>query len=168
MEVTLVVAHDLNRTIGNPKGNIPWHLPKDVKRFRDLAKGATMVLGRRTFEEMNNWFIDQQVFLMTKQENYTPHYERIILAKNVEFVLHKTKELEIDSLLVAGGAQVYESWIERATKLEITRIEAEVESGPKFPVISQSDWQCVDKEDYEADENHEYKFSFETWIPINK
>ena len=72
MKLSMISAMAHGRVIGTGHGGIPWHLPRDVKHFREYTQGKHLLLGRRTFEEMLGWFTDHPPIVLTHNTNYDP------------------------------------------------------------------------------------------------
>lgn len=150
-----------DRVIGDESGGIPWHLPKDAAHFRAYTEGKHMLLGRKTFEEMNGWFTTQTPLILTSRENYRPSLGRTV--KSVEEAIKLTALNKETELVVSGGAQVYAASLPFADRLEITIVEAEIESSVRFPdYLSFADWVTIKQEHVPADTEHSFAMTFLT------
>lgn len=138
MSVTIIAAIARNNCIGK-NGAIPWHLPEDMNRFKKLTTGRTVIMGRKTWESLPERFRplpDRTNIVLTRQANYPlpPGVERF--SSLIEaLAAHETK-----SIFVIGGADVYAQAMPLANRLEITRVDQDVDGDTFFPPIDESEW----------------------------
>lgn len=159
--LSLIVAIADNQAIGK-KQQLLCHLPKDLKRFKAITSGHTVIMGRKTYESLPNGAL--------------PNRKNIVLSNSANLSLPDClvvnsldKALQAcegeDEVFIIGGAAVYEAALQQADKLYITRIHhAFEEADTFFPAINDSDWEEVEKETCEADDKHVYPFTFITYI----
>lgn len=142
MDLTLIAAISQNYVIGN-KGQIPWKLPEDMKRFKELTTGHTVVMGRKTYESIGRPLPKRKNIVVTKSDL---QQEGIIVAHSIDEAL----ELGDGKTYIIGGQQIYEQTIERANKLEITHVHKTVEGDAFFPTISGvwKETKRIDREGY--------------------
>jgi len=163
MRVEMVAAMDRNRVIGASDGGIPWKLPRDVARFRGIAAGRTLAVGRTTFEEMAGWFTDQCPIVLTSRALD----DSTLVARGQGEALEIASDRGAESLLVIGGAAIFELFLDRADRLFLTRVEAAFEGTRTFPALDPQRWLLVESERHEADDEHAVPFVFETWDRIS-
>ncbi|MFO8232936.1 MAG: dihydrofolate reductase [Longimonas sp.] len=121
-----------NRVIG-AEGDMPWHLPEDLKRFKRLTTGHPLLMGRRTFESITNTFgaplPDRQQLILTTTRTYD--------YPDVETYASIPKALDAvpsdATLYVGGGQQIYEQFLPRADRLELTEVNGHYEGDTFFP-----------------------------------
>jgi dihydrofolate reductase len=146
MEKIIIAAVAENGVIGKD-GDLPWHYPEDMKHFRELTTGNPVVMGRKTFESL--------------PEDYRPLPDRknIVLTRSgVDEDVHEASSLEeaweiasedSDRVFIAGGASVYESTLEEADRMELTRIHEEYDGDTCLPEFDGSEWEEVARDDHE-------------------
>ena len=162
--VVLVVAAAENGTIGR-EGDLPWRLPRDLKRFKRLTKGHPMIMGRKTWESIGSKPLPgRPAVVVTRQEDYALP-EGVGRAGDVPSALAMAAELGPGPVFVAGGAGIYRLSLPLADGLELTRVHAEVEGDTRFPLEGLAGWERVAAERFEANEKHAFAFTFETWRP---
>lgn len=162
--VLLVVAAAENGTIGR-EGDLPWRLPRDLKRFKRLTKGHPMIMGRKTWESIGKKPLPKRpTVVVTRQEDYELP-ENVARAADVPSSLALAATLGPAPVIVAGGAGIYERSLLLADGLELTRVHAEVEGDTRFPLEALEGWELVASERHEPDEKHALAHSFETWRP---
>jgi len=162
--ILLVVAAAENGTIGR-EGDLPWRLPRDLKRFKRLTKGHPMIMGRKTWESIGKKPLPKRpTVVVTRQEDYELP-EGVARASDVPSSLALAATLGPPPVIVAGGAGIYERSLVLADALELTRVHAEVEGDTRFPLEALEGWELVASERHEPDEKHALAHTFETWRP---
>lgn len=162
--VLLVVAAAENGTIGR-EGDLPWRLPRDLKRFKRLTKGHPMVMGRKTWESIGKKPLPKRPTVVITRQNDYELPEGVGRAADVASSLELAATLGPPPVVVAGGARIYERSLLLADALELTRVHAEVEGDTRFPLEALEGWELVASERHEPDEKHALAHSFETWRP---
>ncbi len=137
--VSIVVAYASNRVIGR-RGALPWRLPSDLRRFRELTIGGSVVMGRKTFQSL--------------PDAHRPLRERrnLVLSSDAGFAadgaeVHPTLDAALracaEECFVIGGGAVYEQALPRAQRVYATQVEAAPEGDVFFPALAPSEWSCV-------------------------
>jgi len=156
--LSLLVAMSENRVIGKD-GALPWHLSADLKRFKRLTMGHTLVMGRRTHESIGQPLPGRRTIVLTRQTVYSP--EGVETASNLATALELAAE---DSeVFVVGGAEVYADALPEADRIYLTRIHAQFEGDTSFPPLDKSVWRLVESERHPADDGFPHDYSFEIW-----
>ena len=159
MKISIIAALDENMAIGY-KNQLLCYLPADLKHFKELTTGHSIVMGRKTFESLPNGAL--------------PNRKNIVLTRNKEFncenctVINSVEELfdlahEQDELFIIGGAQIYELFIDKADKLYLTHIRHKFKADTYFPDFDVNEWKVIEKKDFKLDEKNKYPFSFVTY-----
>ncbi len=152
--IALIAAISENNCIGK-NGTLPWHIPEDMKRFRELTTGHTVLMGRKTWESIPEKFRplpNRKNIVVTRNTDY-PVPAGVILYHSFDEVLKHEK----GDIMVIGGAEIYIQSIERADTLYITHIRTFIEDGTAFfPTIDLNIWKETEREDHEH-------FSFVTY-----
>ena len=162
----LVAAAAENGTIGR-EGDLPWRLPRDLKRFKALTKGHPMVMGRKTWESIGKRPLPKRpTVVVTRQADYALP-EGVTRAPDLPDALRLAQELGPGPVFVAGGEGIYRAALPFATGVELTRVHAEVEGDARFPLeaLAEPAWVRASAERHEADATHDHAFSFEVWRP---
>jgi dihydrofolate reductase len=153
MTVSLVVAASTNNVIGRD-GELPWHLPDDLRHFKRITTGKPVIMGRKTFESIGRPLPDRQNIVMTRDPDYA--------AEGCDVVASVAEAMDVagdaDEVMVIGGGQVYRDFLPRADRIYMTRVQAEVQGETRFPKIEGNTWRLVSAEHHAADERHEYDF----------
>lgn len=143
------------------EGGIPWHLPRDIARFRREARGKHILLGRVTYEEMRGWFqADQTALVLTWREIAVPEGFPV---GTVEEAVRLAEGRGAVELLVAGGAQVYAVALPWVSRMLLTIIEADLVGLVRFPSLDWNEWHRESEEHFPRDADHVYAMRFQTW-----
>lgn len=157
MTLSIICALTTNRAIGN-KGGLLYYLPADLKHFKNLTTGHTIIMGRKTFESLPKGALpNRRNVVITRQLNFN--------APNIE-VFHSFDEAlaacATDAeVYIIGGESVYEAALPKADRLCLTHIDAmPAEADTFFPVYDESDWQVESEEHHEPDEKNKWPYTF--------
>ncbi|OHA46286.1 MAG: hypothetical protein A3A80_04205 [Candidatus Terrybacteria bacterium RIFCSPLOWO2_01_FULL_44_24] len=163
MIISVIVAFSRNRVIGN-NNTLPWHLPEDLKRFRELTYGHTVIMGRKTHESIGKVLPGRTNIIITSKEDYKA--EGCIIAGSLDEAI---KIADGDSeVFIIGGANVYKQAMAIADRLYVTFIKEEFEGDAFFPEINEDIWQIRSKTDYCKNPMDPYNFSFITYVRREK
>lgn len=159
MHLTMISAMDLDRIIGKAEGGIPWHLPRDVKRFREFTQGKFLLLGRRTYEEMIGWFTDQTPLVLTRQSDLTVESGWVV--RDIEEAISTAAEQGANELAICGGAAIYAEALPYTDELFLTLIDTKIGDGARFPDYEcDIEWEEVSRESFAADRENEFAMTF--------
>ncbi len=154
---SLIVAIDRHNAIGK-NNELLCYLPNDLKHFKAITMGKTIVMGRKTFESLPNGALPMRrnIVLTTQTDWCASGVENAESIQQVQTLVENEAEV-----CIIGGGQVYELFMPYADKLYITQIHHEFDGVDTFfPEIKPEEWQCVSEEYHETDERHKYAFSF--------
>jgi len=163
MIVSLIVAAAKNNVIGRG-GEMPWHLPGDLKYFKNTTWGMPVIMGRKTFESFKKHLAGRKNIVITRQKNWKA--EAAVVVKNLDDALFVARETDAKEVFVIGGGEIYRLAFERAKRVYLTRIEAEPEGDTFFPELDTRTWRMVSRKDHESDEKNKYPYSFQVWERI--
>lgn len=161
MIVSFIAAIGKNRELGF--GNkLPWHLPDDLKRFKEITRGHTVIMGRKTYESMGRLLPERKNIIITREKSYK--IEGAIIVSSIEEAL---KECEGDKeVFIIGGGEIFKLAFPYATRMYLTHADAERLADAFFPEFNISDWKVVSEEFHPKDEKHAYDFTFKTYEKI--
>ncbi len=163
MTISLVVAAASNNAIGKD-GKMPWHLPNDMKHFKNVTWGMPVVMGRKTFDSLGKALPGRKNIVITRQPGWKA--DNTVAVKNIEDALFVAKETDAKEVMVIGGGEIYKALFDKAQRIYLTRVEAEPEGDTFFPVLTQGQWHLVSQKNHEADEKNAYNYSFQVWERI--
>lgn len=155
--ITIVAALAENNCIGKD-GKLPWRIPEDQKRYRELTMGTVVVMGRKTWESLPEKFRplpNRKNVVITRQADYpVPEGVEIFASLELALAAHKDEPVTIN-----GGSEIYRQGLAFADKLELTRVHRVVEGDTFFPEIDPAEWKETQREDHDG-------FSFLTYERI--
>jgi dihydrofolate reductase len=152
--LVLVAAIDRHQAIG--RGNaLPWHLPADLKRFKALTTGKTVLMGRRTAESLGRALPNRTNLVLTRA-GHVP-----FAGMQAVSTLDEARELAGDELFVIGGGEIYALTLPLAARLHLTHVETVVADADAFlPPLDASAWRVQSREAHPADDRHAFAFEF--------
>lgn len=156
--IRLVVAVAENGVIGQA-GQLPWHLPDDLKRFKALTMGKPMLMGRRTFESIGRALPGRTSLVLTRSARWSPP-PGVVAVHSIEEALAEARRSGAAELAVIGGADVFLLTLPLARRIDLTRVHAEVSGDVSFPPLDPREWQETQRTDHPADARHAYAMTF--------
>lgn len=164
MTISFVVAAATNNTIGKD-GKMPWHLPNDMKHFKNVTWGMPVVMGRKTFESLGKVLPGRKNIVITRQSGWK--MPGTVAVKSIDDAFFVAKQTDAKEIMVIGGGEIYKALFDKAKRIYMTRVEAEPEGDTFFPSIDPKNWHLVSQKNHEADEKNPYNYSFQVWERIN-
>jgi len=155
MEISLVVAMDENRLIGADNG-LPWRLPADLRHFKKVTMGHPIVMGRRTWDSIGRPLPGRTNIVVTRRADFAA--PGAVVVDSLEAA--KAGAGDTGELMIIGGAEIFEQALEEADRIYLTEIHAAFEGDTHFPKISEDQWACVSREDFDKDDKNPYAYSF--------
>lgn len=160
MRISLVVAHSTNRVIGSD-GDMPWRLSNDLRHFKQLTMGHSMVMGRKTFESIGRALPGRQTIVLTRNHDFV--HPDVLAVDSWEAAVQgaeQSHEFGNDELFIVGGAQIYALALPHADRIYLTEIQAKIAGDTFFPTIHPEQWSEVAREQHPADEKNDYAHAF--------
>lgn len=134
--IGLIVAYTKNRVIGN-KGQIPWRIKGEQRRFRELTTGNVVIMGRRSYDEIGHPLPNRFTIVVSKTANYEA--ENCVTVPSLAKAIEYAKENRPDeNIYLSGGAGIYREGLPLADKLFITEVDLEIEGDTFFPEFDES------------------------------
>ncbi len=164
--ISIIVAIAENRAIGLKNELIYW-LPNDMKRFRKLTTGNTIVMGRKTFESLPKGALPNRRNIVVSRSAAKDAFAGTECYGSLEEALQAARSgydyegNHSEDVYIIGGASIYEQAIGLADRLCLTCVhDTPTEADTFFPEIDQTVWKETEREDHEKDEKHEQSYSF--------
>ena len=162
MIISLVVAASTNNAIGK-NGELLWHLPNDMKFFKNVTWAMPVAMGRKTFDALGNKPLNGRLnVVITRQKDFTG--QGIAIVSNIDDAEFLAHQQDYKELMIIGGGEIYRQSISKADKIYITRVHAIFDDADAFfPEIDETKWQLTSNQDFFKDEKHAYDYSFQLW-----
>ncbi|MDN5478175.1 MAG: dihydrofolate reductase [Chryseobacterium sp.] len=159
---TIVVAMGEKNEIGFDN-KLLWHLPTDLKHFKDLTSGHPIIMGRKTYESIGKALPNRTNIVISRKKNWFE--EGILIVGSIKEALKFAKKID-ENIFIIGGGKIYEQTIDMADKLEVTLVKADLEADTFFPKIDMKIWKKTEETCHEKDEKNQYDFCFQTFERI--
>lgn len=157
MRISIIVAAAANNVIGRG-GELPWHLPEDLKRFKRLTIGKPVIMGRLTQESIGNPLPDRRNIVLSRREEHVIEGFEVVATSDAALKLAAGAA----EVMVIGGGRVYRELLPLADRIYLTRLATAVEGDTFFPELDDAEWRVVDRQDFSASATRPYDFSFVT------
>lgn len=156
MIISMIVAMDRERGIGMD-GRLPWRLAADLKHFKRVTMGHTLIQGRRTWESVGRPLPGRRMVVLTRHEDY-PVPEGVVVCRTLDEALAYARNHGDDEAFIGGGAAVFEEGLAVADRIYMTCVDAQVEADTWFPDFDETAWSVRLLETHVPDERNEYSF----------
>mgnify|MGYP006415981805 FL=1 len=155
--ITIIAAIGANNELGKDNDLI-WYLPADLKRFKKVTTGHTIIMGRNTFESIGKPLPNRRSIIITRNTSYKK--EGCEVVHSLEDAIKLIKDQ--DNAFIIGGAQIYHEAIEKnlVDQLDITEVHQDFNADVYFPSIDKATWEEVSRVSFTPDEKNRYNYSF--------
>jgi dihydrofolate reductase len=159
MTISLIAACDLQMTIGKD-GDLPWHLPADLRFFMHTTMGKPMIMGRRTFDTLPGPLKGRLNIVLTRNEEFAP--DGVTVAHTVDEALQSARRAEPnEEIMILGGSTIFERFLPDSDRFYLTVIHERFEGGDTFfPAFDLSQWEISSVEHHDPDAENAYPYSF--------
>jgi dihydrofolate reductase len=159
MKIALIVAASQNNVIGLDN-QLPWHLPEDLQYFKSVTMGKPILMGRKTYDSIGRPLPGRTNIVLTRDANWTADGVQVVNDLDSAIAASEKACAAADSgeLMIIGGEQIYRKFLPVASKLYLTKVEAEIEGDAFFPDINSTQWQQVAEKIPEKVGNYSYRF----------
>ncbi len=154
--ITAVVAISSNYAIGK-NNQLLWHLPNDLRHFKNITAGGTVIMGRKTFDSVGKPLPKRRNIVITRQDIAIEGCE-VVRSIDEAIALCKTE----DEVFIVGGAEIYRQAMPITNRIYLTIVHHSFDADTFFPEIDYKDWKETEREDHERDEKHAFNYSFIT------
>jgi len=154
MIVSIIVAISENHVIGKDN-KLLWHLPNDLKHFKDTTTGHTVIMGRKTYDSVGKPLPKRRNIIITRQQITIEGCE---VVNSIEAALDLCKSE--DEVFIVGGAEIYKQSLKLTDHIYLTIVHKSFEGDSVFPEIDKTEWKEISREDFEPDEKNNLPYSF--------
>jgi len=156
MIVSIIIATAPNGAIGK-ENKLLWHLPADMKFFKEKTMGHHIVMGRKTYESIGKPLPGRTTVIITRDENYKA--EGCIVVHSLDEALKVAKNANDNEVMITGGAEIYRQAESCADRIYLTEVKGEFEADTFFKYDA-SKWISKEKEVFKADEKNKFDYTF--------
>ena len=160
MIISLIAAVSENNVIGKDN-KLPWHLPTDMKYFRDTTMGHCVIMGRKNYDSIPLKYrpLDGRTnIVVTRKKDFKA--DGCIVVNSIEDALNECKKKNETEVFIIGGADIYNQTIGLADRIHYTKIQHAFDGDAFFPILKTVEWKLVSKKDIAPDAKNKFPFSF--------
>jgi dihydrofolate reductase len=158
----MIVAASENDVIG-VRGDLPWRLSADLKRFKRLTMGHHIIMGRKTFESIGRLLPGRTTIIVTRQGDFQVAGACVVSSMDAALQVSAADERPF----VIGGGEIYGLFLPRVSELQLTRVHTEIVGDTFLPNIQWRDWTRVESQRFERDDKNNHDYSFEVYRRID-
>lgn len=137
-------------------GTLPWHLPADMRRFRELTTGHAVIMGRRTYDTLGRPLPERRNLVVTRSTTYHPAGVEIVHTIDGAFA----RVADDPEVYVAGGGEIYRIALPVADRIYLTVVHAIFEGDARFPEFTMDEWRLAEDLRFPSDARHAVAYSF--------
>lgn len=156
MTTSIIVAIAKNNAIGKDN-KLLWYLPNDLKHFKEVTTGHTVIMGRKTFDSVGKPLPKRRNIVVTRQPITIEGCE---VVSSIEAALALCAGEE--EVFIVGGAEIYRQALHLTNRIYLTRVDQDFDGDTFFPKLDPKEWEEKEREDFEPDEKNKYHYSFIT------
>lgn len=160
MILSLLVAASENNVIGKDN-KLPWHLPNDLKYFKNQTWGMPILMGRKTFESIGKPLPGRKSIVITRNNDW--RHDGVEVVHSIEEAIQKARSFGVKEIFVIGGAEIFNTALPDASRIYLTRIHTKFDGDVYFPEVPENDWQLTSERFCEADEKNPYDHTYQVW-----
>lgn len=154
--ISIIVAVAQNDAIGK-NNDLLWHIPADMKRFKKLTLGHTLIMGKKTYQSLPiKPLSNRQSIVITDDPD--DHFEGCLTVSSIEAALALCNPSEENFII--GGASIYRQFLPLAYRLYLTKVHKDFDGDVFFPYVDYNNWKLISEENYPPDEKNDFAFSF--------
>ena len=159
--LSIIVAVAENNVIGKDNKLI-WHLPADLKRFKEITTGHTIIMGRKTFESLGRVLPNRKHVILCNDMEMNVEDENVEILEDISMLDKYIQDTE--EHFIIGGATIYKLLMPKVNKIYLTLIHEKFDGDVYFPEISDEEWKIVDRTAGITDEKNPYNYEFITYV----
>ncbi|RZK44166.1 MAG: dihydrofolate reductase [Pedobacter sp.] len=156
-KISIVVAISENNAIGK-NNELLWHLPADLKHFKNITTGHTIIMGRKTFDSIGKPLPNRKNIVITRNTD--------LKVEGIDFVNSLEEALKLcgsdEESFIIGGAEIYKQALPLTSRIYLTKVHENFEADTFFPEIPEHLWKEIESITHEADDKNKYTYTFST------
>lgn len=156
--ISIIVATAENNVIGGDN-KLLWHISEDLKRFKAITMGKTLIMGRKTFESLPGVLPGRKHIVITRDKEFNPQHEQVEVIHSIDEIINKYRDNSVEVLIIGGG-EIYKQLLPYADKLYLTKVFKSFEGDTLFPEVNEMDWFVDFESEVITDEKSNIKYQF--------
>ena len=156
--LSIIVAKANNDVIGGDN-KLLWHISEDLKRFKEITSGHTIIMGRKTFESLPKVLPNRHHIIITRDKNFKVDSEAVTIINDISDMISKFKDTE-EEVFIIGGGEIYKTLMPYTKKLYLTRVYKDFEGDTTFPSINYDEWKVINKSEIKVNEEDNLNYDF--------
>ncbi len=157
-----IIVAIANKNVIGKDNTLIWHLPEDLKRFKTITSGKTIIMGRKTFESLGRVLPNRKHIVLCNDMEMKIDNENVEVVKDIKY-LDKYINSDEENFII-GGATIYKLLMPYANKMYITKINQDFDGDAFFPKISEEEWKIIDIQKGIKDEQNPYDYEYITYV----
>lgn len=154
--LSIIVATAQNNAIGKDN-DLLWRIPGDLKRFKQITEGHTIIMGRKTFLSLPKVLTNRHHVILTRDRNFKLNDPNVEVVHSLQDVLEKHKTSN-DEAFIIGGGEIYSAFLPHSKKLYLTKVYKDFDADTFFPDLDESDWTITYQSNLIEENNLSFKF----------
>ena len=163
MVISFIVAASENNVIGKDN-QLPWHLPTDMKYFKNITWGMPVIMGRKSFDALGKPLNGRKNIVITRNKNWKANGVQVVQSIDKAIIL--ASQTDAKEIFITGGAEIFRAALPSADKIYLTRVHGNFEGDAFFPELNKEEWRLTRNFDCEPDEKNAFALSFQVWERI--
>jgi len=157
----MIAAMAHHRVIGKDQ-KMPWHLPADLAFFKKTTMGSPILMGRKTYESIGRPLPRRLNIVLTRNPELKIEGCEVVTSLDEAMAVAQKKSSQSHEIFITGGSHLYTSFLDKADRLYLTMIDADLEGDTYFPDYTQYQWQEIERIEHPADKKNSYPYTFVT------
>ena len=154
--INIAVAVSENYAIGK-NNQLLWHMPADLKFFKQTTTGHTVVMGRKTFDSVGKSLPNRQNIVVTRKTDL--EIPGVVVVNSLEEAFDSVEQKDAE-IFIVGGAEIYKQALPKVQRIYLTTIHHTFDADTFFPKLNMDEWQEISSETHKADEKNKYNYTF--------
>lgn len=160
MVISHLVAASENNVIGK-HNQIPWHLPNDLKFFKNKSWGMPVIMGRNTYESLDKPLPGRINVVVTTNKDWKR--DDVAVAHSIEEAITKACEADCNEIFIIGGGEIFKQSLDMVNRIYFTLVHTTIDGDVFYPEFDKKDWKLISEDPHPADEKHAFAYTFQLW-----
>jgi dihydrofolate reductase len=156
--ISMIAAIANNNVIGDGE-KMPWHVPEDLKLFRNITSGKPVIMGRKTYESIGRPLPKRHNIVMTRDTTW--HAEGVSVVQSIDAALHEAAQSTPEEICIIGGGAIYQQFLSRADRIYLTRMGKNFIGNARFPEWNDQEWTLTKQHHIDLENDYEFEIIFE-------